>query len=132
MTEPRDKLLEARVVSNENKTSQGSFKAAKLEGLTKDWRFRRLRNKGKPGRSHIFGLKWLPAKQGVFVGIIVSKKVGNAVVRNRIRRRVREALRRMDLPPLEATIIANPDAAKARYPEVVKALLNAMRKAGVK
>jgi ribonuclease P protein component len=126
MTKPREPTLEASVVPKK------PFKPAKLEGLTKDWRFRRLRNKGKPGRANILSLKWIPAKQGLFVGIVCSKKVGNAVTRNRIRRRIREALRRMDLPPLEAVIIANPEAAKARYPEVVKALYAAMRKAGMK
>jgi ribonuclease P protein component len=37
---------------------------------------------------------------GPRVGLTVTKKVGNAVVRNRIRRRLREALRRVS--PLEA------------------------------
>ena len=126
MTKPREVKLEAFVVP------KIPFKPAKLEGLTKDWRFRRIRNKGKPGRANILSLKWIPSKQGLFVGIVASKKVGNAVTRNRIRRRIREALRRMDLPPLEAVIIANPEAAKARYPEIVKALYTAMRKAGMK
>lgn len=126
MTKPRVQPLEASVFA------KIPFKPAKLEGLTKDWRFRRIRNKGKPGRANILSLKWIPSKQGLFVGIVASKKVGNAVTRNRIRRRIREALRRMDLPPLEAVIIANPEAAKARYPEVVKALYTAMRKAGMK
>ncbi len=131
MTEPRETLLEARVVGG-NSSTRAPFKPTKLEGLTKDWRFRRVRNKGKPGRAHCLSLKWIPSKKGLFVGIVVSKKVGNAVFRNRIRRRIREALRRMDLPPLEAMIIANPEAAKARYPEIVKALYAAMRKAGLK
>ena len=36
-----------------------------------------------------------PASEGPRVGLTVTKKVGNAVVRNRIRRRLREALRRV-------------------------------------
>ncbi len=132
MNESRDQTLEAHLaVLGQPNQPRVPFKAKKLEGLTKDWRFRRLRNKGKPGRSHVLSLKWLPNKAGLFVGIVVSKKVGNAVARNRIRRRIREALRRMDLPAIEAVIIANPEAAKARYPEIVKALSSALRKAGV-
>jgi ribonuclease P protein component len=139
MTEPRDTKLEARVVSREPEVrvvTQESkaylpFKPQKLEGLCKDWRFRRIRNKGKPGRSQILSLKWIAAKQGLHIGIVVSKKVGKAVVRNRIRRRIREALRRMDLPPLEAVVIANPEAANARYGEIVRALYSAMKKAGL-
>jgi ribonuclease P protein component len=148
MTEPRDTKLEARVVSREPETRVVSqapetrvvsqapetrvpFLRQKLEGLSKDWRFRRVRNKGKPGRSQVLSLKWIAAKQGLHVGIVVSKKVGNAVVRNRVRRRIREALRRMDLPPLEAVVIANPEAANARYGEIVRALYSAMKKAGL-
>jgi ribonuclease P protein component len=126
MTKPREVTLEASVVP------KVPFKPIKMKGLTKDWRFRRVRNKGKPGRADILSLKWIHTKHGLFVGIVCSKKVGNAVTRNRIRRRIREALRRMDLPSLEAVIIANPEAAKARYPEIVKALYTALRKAGMK
>lgn len=129
MNGSRDQPLEAHLAVL--RQPRVPFKPKKLEGLTKDWRFRRLRNKGKPGRANILSLKWLSNKAGLFVGIVVSKKVGNAVVRNRIRRRIREALRRMDLPALEAVIIANPEAANARYPEIVKALSQALRKAGV-
>ncbi|MFN3267319.1 MAG: ribonuclease P protein component [Deinococcales bacterium] len=121
MGESRDIKLETRLV----------FRAQKLRGLSKDWRFRRLKNKGKPGRTACLSLKWLPAKAGLHVGIVVSKKVGKAVVRNRVRRRVREALRRMDLPPLEAVVIANPEAANARYGDIVRALYRAMKKAGL-
>jgi ribonuclease P protein component len=133
MTEPRDTKLEARLVPRDARASlpRVPFKPHKLEGLSGDWRFRRLKNKGKPGRSHVLSFKWIAAKKGLFVGIVVSKKVGNAVVRNRIRRRIREALRRMDLPPLEAVVIANPEAANARYGEIVRALYAAMKKAGV-
>jgi ribonuclease P protein component len=52
-------------------------------------------------------------------------------VRNRIRRRIREALRRMDLPACEIMIIANPEAANARYADLHKAILAAARKAGL-
>ena len=46
-------------------------------------------HKRKPGH---------PAGDESRVGFTVTKKMGNAVARNRIRRRLREALRRADLP----------------------------------
>ena len=36
---------------------------------------------------------YLPADQGFQVGIITSRKLGSAVFRNRIRRRIKEAIR---------------------------------------
>jgi ribonuclease P protein component len=126
MTQPRDEALEASVID-----TPSSFRKLPVSGLTGDWRFRRLKNKGKSGRVTLLNFRWIQAKSGVWAGIVVSKKVGNAVVRNRIRRRVREALRRMDLPACEIMIIANPDAANARYKDLHKAILAAARKAGL-
>lgn len=50
------------------------------------------------------------------VGLTVSRKVGNAVVRNRVKRRLRETIRRQsELIPLgyDVVIIAHPQAAEA-------------------
>ncbi len=125
---PRDEALEASFMDNQNTSS---FKKLPVSGLTGDWRFRRLKNKGKAGRVSLLNFRWIQAKSGIWAGIVVSKKVGNAVVRNRIRRRIREALRRMDLPAVEIMIIANVEAANARYKDLYKAILAAARKAGL-
>jgi len=59
------------------------------------------------------------------VGITVSGRVGKAVARNRIRRRLREALRAR-LPRLkpgrDVLVIARPPSAKATWPELTQAL----------
>jgi ribonuclease P protein component len=48
------------------------------------------------------------------LGCAISRRVGNAVVRNRIRRLVREMFRRLKstLPAVDVVVIANPAAAE--------------------
>jgi ribonuclease P protein component len=58
-------------------------------------------------------------------GISTGKRLGNAVVRNRIRRRVREALRGLDRSPSsgwDILVVARPGSAGASYRELADAL----------
>ncbi len=50
---------------------------------------------------------------GARLGLAVSKKVGNAVVRNRTRRIIREIFRRLidDLPQVDIVVVAKPPLA---------------------
>ena len=79
------------------------------------------------------------------VGIVVSGKVGNAVVRNTVRRRIREGLRELlrehpvlsagatadGSPSCDMLVIARPEAAGADYHELKHALERALRKAAL-
>ncbi len=77
-------------------------------------------------------LRWRPLRtQEVRVGIVVSKKVGKAVVRNKVKRRLRELVRRSHLPPAEIMIIAQPEAAGASFQELARDLTQVMVKAGL-
>lgn len=60
-------------------------------------------------------------------GFTVSRKVGNAVVRNRVRRRLREAVRlqRPQWPEgRSVVVIARPAAARATYAELERDILS--------
>jgi ribonuclease P protein component len=67
-------------------------------------------------------------------GFSVSKKVGNAVVRNRTRRRLREAVRAL-LPGLptgfRAVVVARSKAAEAPFADLAEAVRRAYVRAGL-
>lgn len=76
------------------------------------------------------------------MGIVVNRKVGKAVVRNRVRRRLREALLSIvrdpqwlpklatvdGVPSFDAMIIVRPSAAEASYGELKRALEQAIQR----
>ena len=107
---------------------------AQVCSLKGDRAFQQMR-RGKAGHANLLSLRWRSNRACVRVGIVVSKKVGNAVVRNRVRRRLREALRALIDEGLRRTfdlvIIARPVAADATYWQLKGALRHALKKGGV-
>jgi ribonuclease P protein component len=62
-------------------------------------------------------------------GITVSKKVGNAVMRNRVKRWLREAIRHHQYKlevPIDVVFIASPRAARASYRSIELDVSNAL------
>ena len=67
------------------------------------------------------------------VGFVVGKKVGNAVARNRAKRRLREALRRVNLAPATTyLVIAERGVVDAPFTSLVSWLETAVRDGAVK
>jgi ribonuclease P protein component len=65
-------------------------------------------------------------------GFVTSKRVGGAVVRNRIRRRLREALRQLSLETAwDVVVSAKTTAAKADYHELKRAVIDLLARAGI-
>jgi len=67
-------------------------------------------------------------------GFIVSKRLGKAVVRNRVRRRIRESARTLSTlmnRGWDIIISARPPAALANYRELRRALANLLARASV-
>lgn len=92
-----------------------------LTSLRGERAFARLR-RGRSAQSELLRVRWLAnAEPPRRVGFVVSKKVGNAVVRNRVRRRLREALRAIlaeqvaHCMSFDVMIMAKPAAATADY-----------------
>ena len=92
--------------------------------------------RGRAGHAKLLSLRWRGNRETCLrVGVVVSKKVGNAVVRNRVRRRLREALRALTAEGVvsdafDLLVIARPVSAEADYWQLKGALQYALRKSG--
>jgi|SRR5262245_15226123 len=88
--------------------------------LKRSAEFERVRREGRRrnGRLLSVGILRVPEEPEFRVGFVTSRRVGSAVVRNRVRRRLREIVRR-DQRRLEKgvwlVVIARPAAAQAEY-----------------
>lgn len=96
--------------------------------------FRRVREGDRRGTAHpLLVLYVAPNELAITrVGITVSGRVGNAVVRNRVRRRLRELVtaRLADLPPHSDVVIsARPGSATASFAELATALQSVIDRA---
>ena len=97
--------------------------------------FRRVRDHAPRGWPHRLLVLYIAPNEldRVRVGITVSSRVGKAVVRNRVRRRLREALRaRLDrlATGLDLLVVARPASAGATWAELGDALDHVLQRAG--
>jgi ribonuclease P protein component len=68
------------------------------------------------------------------MAVVVPKACGNAVMRNRIKRWVRETWRHLQadlLPGLDSVWIARPSAARAGYAAIQKEMIRLYQRAGL-
>jgi ribonuclease P protein component len=90
--------------------------------------FHAVRQAGRRWRGKLISLSVLPSGlPHSRYGFVVSRSVGAAVVRNRVKRRLRAAVRSL-LPHLvegyDAVIIAHPPAAEATFQELEEMLVS--------
>lgn len=68
------------------------------------------------------------------VGVTVSKKLGKAVVRNRVRRRLREVYRLNEsafIPGYDIVVVARSKCVEAEFDKLTNAYLSLAQKAGI-
>ena len=100
--------------------------------IKENYEFRRMYSKGRSGVSSYLVVYFRPNKRGNNrLGVTVSAKLGHAVVRNRIRRRIREIFR-LNQPKLkqgyDMIVVARGRCVKASYQEMDRAFLSVCRK----
>ncbi|TAL03444.1 MAG: ribonuclease P protein component [Verrucomicrobia bacterium] len=116
--------------------------APSRRGLSRDARlkhgrdFARLKQSGQRAVNGCLIANWLalPAGSRSRLGVVVSRKVGNAVARSRARRLMRESFRLHQLElrePLDLVLVARPSIAKQDYAGVEKDFLSTLRRAGL-
>jgi len=102
--------------------------------LKKNKEFNFVYRRGKAAGAKNMTLVFVKSRYGgVRVGFSVSKKVGNSVVRNRARRRLREAYRA--LPEIRGNFslvfVARSVIAEAEFSEICRDMRYLLKKAGV-
>ncbi len=98
--------------------------------LTGNKQFTRIRGQGKSAANRFLVIRFLPnGLDHSRFGFMVSRRIGNAVVRNKVKRRLREAVR---LTPVkagwDAVFIARRGTERAGYHELKQAAGNLLRR----
>jgi ribonuclease P protein component len=101
--------------------------------LTGKAQFKLVYDKGMSLAAKEIVIKVLPnGLDSTRYGLTVSRRVGKAVVRNKIKRRLRAILRQMKLPPgWDIILIARNSAALADYHTLGKSVGNLAKRAGI-
>lgn len=104
---------------------------AKAAGMTASYRYPKTarvrrraefvslqRDGGRRHTAHLIVIRRPAHNERTRLGVTVSKRIGNAVVRNRVKRLLREAFRHRQIeiqPPLDVVVIAKPGAENLTY-----------------
>lgn len=107
----------------------------KTTTVKENYEFRRIYAKGRSGVSPYFVVYVRPNRRGHNrLGVTVSTKLGHAVVRNRVRRRLREIFR-LNQDKLtqgyDMIVVARTRAVHAEYRELDRAFLRTCGKLGL-
>jgi ribonuclease P protein component len=109
----------------------GDYSFTKLERLTKRPEFQKVLTEGKKMRiAKLCTVFLIPnGLNRKRLGIIASKKVGNAVARNRVKRAIRETFRQIKhrmSPAVDIVIISGKEMVSESYKVIDEKLSNAL------
>lgn len=104
----------------------------KQHRLKKRAAFAYVYRKGEKASARDLLLLYAKSKEGLKIGLSVSKKVGNAVTRNHVKRLLREAIKPLEDRIDDAymyVVVAMPSMAEREYTDVCKTVEYAFAKA---
>lgn len=98
--------------------------------------FLRVRQGGERAVKGCLIANWLrlPAEAQSRLGVVVSKKVGNSVMRSRVKRLLRESYRQHQhelSQPVDLVLVARPSIAEKDFGSVERDLIATLRQAGL-
>lgn len=98
--------------------------------LTGDKRFSQIHQEGRSVANNFLVVRVLPNGLDYSrFGFMVSKRLGNAVTRNKVKRRLREVVRKSPVAPgWDAIFIARKGAERASYQSLQQAAQNLLRR----
>ncbi|MDQ2824796.1 MAG: ribonuclease P protein component [Verrucomicrobiota bacterium] len=106
----------------------------KSKRLTRAAEFERVRKEGRIIRGSFVSIGVLSGAETIRAGFITSRRVGGAVLRNRVRRRLREIVRHHQDEIVDGTwivTIASSRAAGARYAAIEAEWLRLAKRASI-
>jgi len=119
-----------------SKTRASSFSFPKHRRLTHSAEFDQVKHSGSTRGGKLLMLNFAPVESSVpcRVGLIASRRIGGAVARNRVRRRLREIVRRHQHDLRNGfwiVLVAKRDAVNASYHELEHEVLRLARRASI-
>lgn len=106
-----------------------------FEKLRKRWEFERVYSEGRKFVNDIFVIYIAPNDLGINrLGIAVSKKLGKAVKRNRVRRLIRESFRLLEgrlREGFDIVVVGRSPAVGMKCQQIQAAMWELFRKAGI-
>ena len=135
---PHGSTTHATSIQNDAASFMHSCRFPKSARLAQSFEFARVKGQGKVAAGEVYGDGGLSPEaaeeEGARIGLITSRRVGNAVLRNRVRRRLREIVRveraRMR-PGLWIVLVARAAAVKVDLEKLRAEYLALGKRAGI-